>query len=70
MVSPTYYMACRIFEDNGFHGRLRSVPEDEEGVDIEYLRKALQKSEVKERAKATTQSVGMIQKKHRSGTLC
>jgi len=45
MVSPTYFLACRIFEDSGFHGRLRSVPEDEEGLDVDYLRRELQKSE-------------------------
>lgn len=55
MISPTYYLACRIFEDSGFHGRLRSVPEDEEGVDIEYLRKALHQSEMKARAEGKTQ---------------
>lgn len=44
MVSPTYYHACRIFEDGGFYGRLRSVPEDEEGVNIDYLEKELAKS--------------------------
>lgn len=45
MVSPTYFLACRIFEDSGFHGRLRSVPEDEEGIDIDFLRDALRVSE-------------------------
>ena len=45
MVSPTYFMACRIFEDSGFGGRLRSVPEDDAGVDISFLREALRKSE-------------------------
>ena len=57
MVSPTYYLACRIFEDSGFHGRLRSVPEDEEGVDIGYLRKALHQSEMKAQADGNTQPV-------------
>ena len=57
MVSPTYFLACRIFEDSGFHGRLRSVPEDEKGVDIEYLRKALHLSEMKARAEGNTQPV-------------
>ena len=57
MVSPTYFLACRIFEDSGFHGRLRSVPEDEEGVDIEYLRKALHQSEMEARAEGNTQPV-------------
>lgn len=44
MVSPTYYQACRIFEDAGFYGRLRSVPEDQEGIDIAYLKRALENS--------------------------
>lgn len=57
MISPTYFLACRIFEDSGFHSRLRSVPEDEEGVDIEYLRKALYQSEMKARAEGNTQPV-------------
>ena len=58
MVSPTYFLACRIFEDSGFHGRLRSVPEDEEGVDTSYLKKALHQSELKARAEGNTQPVG------------
>ena len=57
MVSPTYFLGMRIFEDNGFHGRLRSVPEDEEGIDIEYLRKALRKSEEKAGAEGNTRPV-------------
>ena len=57
MVSPTYFLACRIFEDNGFHGRLRSVPEDEEGIDIGYLKAALRKSEEKANAEGNTKPV-------------
>ncbi|MCJ1479118.1 hypothetical protein MMC13_007802 [Lambiella insularis] len=45
MVSPTYFLACRVFEDSGFHGRLRAVPEDDEGIDIDFLRSKLQQSE-------------------------
>ncbi|KAF2448075.1 aminotransferase, partial [Karstenula rhodostoma CBS 690.94] len=45
MVEPTYFLACPIFEDNGFRGKLKGVPESAEGVDIEFLRKALQASE-------------------------
>jgi len=37
MVAPTYYQACRIFEDVGFAGRKGAVPEDAEGIDIEFL---------------------------------
>lgn len=43
MVEPTYFLACPIFEDAGFVGRLRGVPEDDEGIDIDFLRTSLQK---------------------------
>jgi len=45
LVSPTYFHACKIFEDGGFHGRLRSVPEDEEGIDIGLLEEKIAESE-------------------------
>ena len=45
MVSPTYFLACRIFEDSGFHRKLRSVPEDAEGIDIQFLEKGLRESD-------------------------
>lgn len=50
MVAPTYYLACRIFEDSGFAGKLRSVPEDEEGVDLIALAKGITQSEEQARA--------------------
>lgn len=37
VVAPCYFMACPIFEDCGFRGRLRVVPEDAEGVDVDVL---------------------------------
>jgi DNA-binding transcriptional MocR family regulator len=45
MVSPTYFLACRIFDDSGFAGRLRAVPEDEEGIDIAFLEEQIKISE-------------------------
>jgi DNA-binding transcriptional MocR family regulator len=45
MVEPTYFLACPIFEDNGFQGKMRGVPEDEEGLDIGFLQKALEAAE-------------------------
>ncbi|GKT41270.1 uncharacterized protein ColSpa_01451 [Colletotrichum spaethianum] len=46
MVEPTYFLACPIFEDNGFQGRLRGVPEDNtEGIDMDFLRHELAKAE-------------------------
>ncbi|KAI1905545.1 Valine--pyruvate aminotransferase [Ophidiomyces ophidiicola] len=43
MVEPTYYLACRIFDDAGFAGRMRAVPEDAEGIDVEFLEAELNK---------------------------
>lgn len=51
MVAPTYYLACRIFEDSGFAGRLRSVPEDDEGVDLDSLSRQIAQSEQEAQAK-------------------
>ena len=46
MVTPTYHLACRIFEDNGFAGRLKALPEDEEGVDVRFLEDCLRSDEI------------------------
>jgi DNA-binding transcriptional MocR family regulator len=48
MVAPTYYLACRIFADAGFDGRLRAVPEDAQGVDVGYLDQALANSSARD----------------------
>ena len=47
MVAPCYMLAFRIFDDSGFHGKLRAIPEDDEGVDINFLRREIWKSEEK-----------------------
>lgn len=52
MIEPSYFLACPIFTDAGFEGRLRGVPEDEEGLDVEFLRKALQEVERGDHPKA------------------
>lgn len=41
MPQATYHLAFRMFEDAGFYRRLRAVPEDEEGMDMEFLEHAL-----------------------------
>lgn len=45
MISPTYFLACRIFDDAGFKKKLNSLSEDDEGVDVIWLEKELQKHE-------------------------
>lgn len=41
-IAPCYYLACAIFEDSGFKGRLNAVPEDDEGIDLEWLERGLE----------------------------
>ncbi|KAL8382638.1 hypothetical protein RB595_006428 [Gaeumannomyces hyphopodioides] len=40
-VAPCYHLSNPIFEDAGFKGRLRAVPEDDEGIDLEWLERGL-----------------------------
>ncbi|KAF4431483.1 PLP-dependent transferase [Fusarium acutatum] len=41
MIEPTYFLACPAFQEAGFAGRLRGVPEDAEGLDVDFLRNGL-----------------------------
>ncbi|KAL4883192.1 pyridoxal phosphate-dependent transferase, partial [Aspergillus karnatakaensis] len=45
VVEPGYFLAFRIFEDAGFAGRLRGVPEDEKGIDLGFLEEVLKQEE-------------------------
>ncbi|KAI1426566.1 pyridoxal phosphate-dependent transferase [Xylaria sp. FL1777] len=65
VVAPCYFLACPIFEDAGFAGRLRAVPEDAEGPDIAVLEREMralekqqQEQEEKQRARGTGQGDG------------
>jgi DNA-binding transcriptional MocR family regulator len=53
-VTPAYMLAFRIFEDAGFQDKMRAVPEDEEGIDIDYLRRQLEESEQKAEREVST----------------
>lgn len=58
MVVPTYHLAARIMEDAGFAGRLRGVPEDDEGIDITVLESGLQAAEETAQRNGNTEPVG------------
>ncbi|KAK3716990.1 Valine--pyruvate aminotransferase [Vermiconidia calcicola] len=45
IVAPAYFLAFKIFQDAGFADKMRAVPEDDGGVDIEFLRREIVKSE-------------------------
>ena len=41
LVAPTYHLVCEIFKDHHYAGRLKAIPEDEQGLDIEFLDKKM-----------------------------
>ncbi|KAH6889606.1 pyridoxal phosphate-dependent transferase [Thelonectria olida] len=40
MVEPTYFLACPVFKDCGRVDKMRGVPEDDQGIDLDFLKKA------------------------------
>jgi DNA-binding transcriptional MocR family regulator len=60
IVAPAYMLSFRIFEDAGFHKKLRAIPEDDQGIDIEYLRQQIKKSEEKARTEGNNEPVGRV----------
>ncbi|TPX15076.1 uncharacterized protein E0L32_004906 [Thyridium curvatum] len=45
VVAPCYHLICPILEDSGFRNRLRSIPEDEEGMRVDLLEEGLKEFE-------------------------
>jgi DNA-binding transcriptional MocR family regulator len=60
IVAPAYMLAFRIFEDAGFHKKLRAVPEDDEGIDMGYLRDQIRKSEDKAKSENNNEPVSDV----------
>jgi DNA-binding transcriptional MocR family regulator len=46
IAAPCYFLACPIFADSGFENRMRAVPEDDEGMNLEYLEKGMKAVEL------------------------
>lgn len=44
-VAPSYMLAFRVFQDNGFAGKMRAIREDDQGLDVDSLRQEMQKCE-------------------------
>ena len=57
MVDPTYHLAGRMVDDAGFARQTRRVPEDEEGIDLDYLENALRIAEAKAAAEGNIEPV-------------
>lgn len=72
MVEPTYHLASRIMDDSGFAGRLRGIPEDDEGVDVGFLQRELQAAEDKAAREGNCEPVCLISldSLHLDGSLC
>ena len=65
IVAPAYFLAFRIFEDAGFGGRMRAVPEDGEGLDIGFLEREVRKSEERDSVRGDSVS-GPVYKPQRT----
>lgn len=60
IIAPAYMLSFRMFEDAGFHQKLRAIPEDDEGINIEYLRQEIKKSEDKAKAEGNNEPVSNV----------
>ncbi|KAI9742372.1 MAG: hypothetical protein M1818_003905 [Claussenomyces sp. TS43310] len=51
MVEPVYFLACAIFQDAGFTGKMRGVVENNHGIDVHFLREELESFEKQDKEK-------------------
>jgi DNA-binding transcriptional MocR family regulator len=66
IVAPAYMLSFRVFEDAGFGNiqgsvrgkKMMAVPEDDEGVDVTYLRRCIKESEDEALRAGNTRPVG------------
>ncbi|KAL6705633.1 Valine--pyruvate aminotransferase [Coniothyrium glycines] len=55
IVAPAYMLSFRIFEDSGFHKKMRAIPEDDQGIDLDFLRREIRRSEDRALAEGNTE---------------
>jgi DNA-binding transcriptional MocR family regulator len=55
-------LAFRIFEDSAL--KLRAVPEDDEGIDIDFLRREIHKRDDEAKAEGDIKSVSDVNNEH------
>lgn len=56
-VAPAYHLSFRIVQDAGFHDKFRAIPEDDEGIDLEYFKSEVKKLEEKATFEGTSEPV-------------
>lgn len=47
LVAPTYHLVCDIFKDHHYAGRLKAIPEDDQGLNIEFLDETMRTDSLK-----------------------
>ncbi|KAI0100452.1 PLP-dependent transferase [Hypoxylon sp. NC0597] len=45
LVEPAYFLAIQTFLDAGFGQKMQGIPEDDEGIDLEFLQRRLEEEE-------------------------
>ena len=60
IVSPAYHLSFRIFDDAGLHDKLRAVPEDDQGLDIDFLKAEIAKSEDEAKRQGNNEPVCLV----------
>ncbi|KAI1821759.1 PLP-dependent transferase [Xylaria intraflava] len=70
VVAPCYYLGSPILADAGFAGRLFPVPEDEEGVDVDFLDREMCALEAAAAEKPGFKDVGPHRKVYRHVVYC
>lgn len=48
IMAPCYFLACPMFEDAGFYGRLKAVPEGDDGPDLQLLQQRMSEVEAED----------------------